>query len=198
MFVFRLKSFLITFLVALRTKTNKCAKNESGRARKALCCFNFLNILNLPINLNFVCARFEFDITSYYMAKCLCSQNLELLIITFLFCIRKRINVQNESERAICLLLGVIVVAVFICDCLSSKSWKNIRGQISDFFSKRFVFHETASHKIHAHEKNLTEKHHYALNPISNLRVIFFAAVFLASRLCVTSLNNGRKKRLQV
>ena len=67
MFVFRLKSlnFLITFLVALRTKTTKCAKNESERARKALCCFNFLNILNLPINLNFVRARFEIDITSY-------------------------------------------------------------------------------------------------------------------------------------
>ena len=133
MFVFRLKSlnFLITFLtflVALRTKTTKCAKNESERARKALCCFNFLNILNLPINLNFVRARFEFDITSYYMAKCLCSQNLELLIITFLFCIRKRINVQNESKRALwSLLLGAIVVAVFISDCLSSKSWKNKR-----------------------------------------------------------------------
>ena len=46
-------------------------KNESERARKASCCFNFLNILNLPINLNFVRARFEFDITSYHMAKCL-------------------------------------------------------------------------------------------------------------------------------
>ena len=37
MFVFRLKSlnfFIITFLVALRTKTNECAKNESERARK--------------------------------------------------------------------------------------------------------------------------------------------------------------------
>ena len=68
MFVFRLKSLnflltFLTFLVALRTKTTKCAKNESERARKALCCFNFLNILNLPINLNFVRARFEFDIT---------------------------------------------------------------------------------------------------------------------------------------
>ena len=101
MLVFRLKSlnFLITFqtfLVALRTKTTKCAKNESERARKALCCFNFLNILNLPTNLNFVRARFEFDITSYYMAKCLCSQNLELLISKFLF-LQTQASVQFEA-----------------------------------------------------------------------------------------------------
>ena len=55
--------FIITFLVALRTKTKKCVKHESERAGKAFCCFNFLSILNLPINLNFVRARFEFDIT---------------------------------------------------------------------------------------------------------------------------------------
>ena len=55
--------FIITFLVALRTKTQKCVKHESERAGKAFCRFNFLSILNLPINLNFVRARFEFDIT---------------------------------------------------------------------------------------------------------------------------------------
>ena len=66
MFVFRLKSlnsFIITFPLALRTKTNKCAKNESEQARKAFCCFNFLNISNLLVNLNFVRARFEIDTT---------------------------------------------------------------------------------------------------------------------------------------
>ena len=76
--MFRLKSlnsFIITFPLALRTKTNKCAKNESEQARKAFCCFNFLNISNLPVNLNFVSARFEFDLLpSYYMAKCLFSK----------------------------------------------------------------------------------------------------------------------------
>ena len=133
MFVFRLKSlnFLITFLtflVALRTKTTKCAKNESERARKALCCFNFLNILNLPINLNFVRARFEFDITSYYMAKCCVLKTLNFWSLHSFFAYESEINVQNESKRAIwSLLLGAIVVAVFICDCLSSKSWKNKR-----------------------------------------------------------------------
>ena len=55
--------FIITFLVALRTKTKKCVKHESERAGKTFCCFNFLSFLNLPINLNFVRARFEFDIT---------------------------------------------------------------------------------------------------------------------------------------
>ena len=131
MFVFRLKSlnFLITFptfLVALRTKTTKCAKNESERTRKALCCFNFLNILNLPINLNFVRARFEFDITRLNVCVL---KTLNFWLLDSFFCIQKRINVQkNESERAIwSLLLGAIVVAVFICDCLSSKSWKNKR-----------------------------------------------------------------------
>ena len=38
-------------------------QNDSERAGKAFCCFNFLSILNLPINLNFVRALFEFDIT---------------------------------------------------------------------------------------------------------------------------------------
>ena len=44
-------------------------------------------------------------------------------------------------------------------------------------------------------EKSLTEKHHYAINQMSNLRVIVFAAIFLASRLCVTSLKKWPKKK---
>ena len=105
MFLFRLKSLiflLLLFLLFCVQKRINVQQNDSERAGKAFCCFNFLSILNLPINLNFVRARFEFDIP--YMAKCLCSQNLELLIITFLyffFCIQKRINAQkNKSERA--------------------------------------------------------------------------------------------------
>ena len=104
MFLFRLKSLnflLLLFLLFCVQKRLNVQQNDSERAGKAFCCFNFLSILNLPINLNFVRARFEFDIP--YMAKCLCSQNLELLIITFLFflCIQKRINAQkNKSERA--------------------------------------------------------------------------------------------------
>ena len=58
-----LEFFIITFLVVLRTKANKWRQNYSERAGKAFCCFNFLSILNLPINLNFVRALFEFDIT---------------------------------------------------------------------------------------------------------------------------------------
>ena len=54
---------ILTFLV-LQSKANKCAKNESQRAKKAFCySLNFLRILDLPINLNFVRAQFEFDIS---------------------------------------------------------------------------------------------------------------------------------------
>ena len=94
--MFRLKSlnsFIITFPLALRTKTTKCAKNESEQARKAFCCFNFLNMSNLPVNLNFVSARFEFDLLPITWIN-VCSQNLELLIIKFPF-------FAYESERAI-------------------------------------------------------------------------------------------------
>ena len=98
MFVFRLKSlnsFIITFPLALRTKTNKCAKNESEQARKAFCCFNFLNISNLPVNLNFVSARFEFDLLPITWLN-VCSPNLELLIIKFLF-LHTKASVQFEA-----------------------------------------------------------------------------------------------------
>ena len=98
MFLFRLKSLnflLLLFLLFCVQKRINVRQNDSECAGKAFCCFNFLSILNLPINLNFVRALFEFDIP--YMAKCLCSQNLELLIIRFFyfFCIQKRINAQK-------------------------------------------------------------------------------------------------------
>ena len=55
--------FLIIDFLILHTKANKCAKNENKRAGKAFySCSNFFSISNLPINLNFVRARFEFDI----------------------------------------------------------------------------------------------------------------------------------------
>ena len=65
MFVFRLKSlnFLLLFLLLCVQKQINVQKNESERAGKAFCCFNFHSIINLPLNLNFVRARFEIDIT---------------------------------------------------------------------------------------------------------------------------------------
>ena len=75
-------------------------QNDSERAGKAFCCFNFLSILNLPINLNFVRARFEFDIS--WLIVCVPSQNVEFLIITFLVVLHTKANKcgKNESERA--------------------------------------------------------------------------------------------------
>ena len=104
MFQFRLISLnfllLLVLLFCVQKRIN-VQQNYSERAGKAFCCFNFLSILNLPINLNFVRARFEFDIP--YMAKCLCSQNLELLIITFLyfFCTQKRINAKKKIKASV-------------------------------------------------------------------------------------------------
>ena len=83
----------ITFLVALRRKGINAQKNESERARKAFWCFNFLSILNLPINLNFVRARFEFDIT--WLNICVVKTLNFWLLHSWFFCIQKRINVQT-------------------------------------------------------------------------------------------------------
>ena len=66
MFLFCLKSLnflLLLFLLFCVQKRINVQQNDSERAGKAFCCFNFLSILNLPINLNFVRALFEFDIT---------------------------------------------------------------------------------------------------------------------------------------
>ena len=71
-----------------------CKNNESERARKAkpsvIVFKNFLSILSLPINLNFVRARFEFDLSR--LNVCVSSQNLQLLIITFLVALRTKAN----------------------------------------------------------------------------------------------------------
>ena len=63
-------------------------------------CLNFLSVLtDLPTNLNFVRARFEFDIS--WLNVCVPFQNLDFLLLPFLYSVKKRINMQkNESERA--------------------------------------------------------------------------------------------------
>ena len=69
-------------------------KNESERARKAkpsvIVFKNFLSLLNAPINLNFVRARFEFDLSQ--LNVCVSSQNLQFLIITFPVVLRTNTN----------------------------------------------------------------------------------------------------------
>ena len=63
-------------------------------------CLNFLSILDLPINLNFGRARFEFDISWLTMFLFFKTLNF-LFLFSLLFCKQKRINVQkNESARA--------------------------------------------------------------------------------------------------
>ena len=76
------------------------------------------------------------------------------------------------------LLLGATVAAVFICDCLCSKSRKNIREQISRLSVSGLFFIKRHPTKYMHIEKNLTKKHHYTVKPMSNLRAIFFAADF--------------------
>ena len=97
MFLFRLKSLnflLLLFLLFCVQKRINVQQNDSERAGKAFCCFNFLSILNLPINLNFVRARFEFDIT--WLNVCVLKTfNFWLPHSCIFFCIEKRINAQK-------------------------------------------------------------------------------------------------------
>ena len=129
---FRLKTlnfWLLLFLFPY--KANKCAKikNTSERAKKAkpsVTVFkNFLSILNLPINLNFERARFEFDLSRLNI--CVSSQNLEFLIITFLVVLR-----TNSL-----LLLSAIVAPSSLWLLELQKLGKHKK----DFFRKRFVSH---------------------------------------------------------
>ena len=77
-------------------------------------------------------------------------------------------------------MLGAIVVAVFICDCLCSKSWKNIGNKFQSFSVRGlFCVKRHPTKYMHIEKKpNRKKKNHYALNLMSHLRVIFFAAVF--------------------
>ena len=82
-----------------------CKNNESERARKAkpsvIVFKNFLSILNLPINLNFVRARFEFDLSR--LNVCVSSQNLQLLIITFLVVLCTNTNKCTKELKRACM-----------------------------------------------------------------------------------------------
>ena len=67
MFVFRLKTLnfllllFLLFCIQKRTNVQKVKASELGKP--SVIFFNFLSILNVPINLNFVRARFEFHIS---------------------------------------------------------------------------------------------------------------------------------------
>ena len=82
-----------------------CKNNESERARKAkpsvIVFKNFLSILSLPINLNFVRARCEFDLSR--LNVCVSSQNLQLLIITFLVVLRTNTNKLTKELKRACM-----------------------------------------------------------------------------------------------
>ena len=82
-----------------------CKNNESERARKAkpsvIVFKNFLSILSLPINLNFVRARFEFDLSR--LNVCVSSQNLQLLIVTFLAVLRTNTNKCTKELKRACM-----------------------------------------------------------------------------------------------
>ena len=82
-----------------------CKNNESERARKAkpsvIVFKNFLSMLSLPINLNFVRARFEFDLSR--LNVCVSSQNLQLLIITFLVVLRTNTNKLTKELKRACM-----------------------------------------------------------------------------------------------
>ena len=83
----------------------KKKKIESERARKAkpsvIVFKNFLSLLNLPINLNFVRARFEFDLSRLHV--CVSSQNLQFLITTFLVVLRKNTNKNTKELKPACM-----------------------------------------------------------------------------------------------
>ena len=63
---------------------------------------NFLSVLtDLPINLNFVRARFEFDLSR--LNVCVSSQNRQLLIITFLVVLRTNTNKCTKELKRACM-----------------------------------------------------------------------------------------------
>ena len=105
---------LLLFLYSVQKRIDM-QKNESERAGKAFCyCFSFLSILNLHINLNFTYAL-AFWIW-YYMAKCLCSQNFEFLIINFLVVLHAKANKcakKKNTMRTSVLAKPSILVVIF-------------------------------------------------------------------------------------
>ena len=64
-------------------------------------CLNFLSILtDIPINLNFVSARSEFNISR--LNVCVSSQNLQFFIITFLVVLRTNTNKCTKELKQAC------------------------------------------------------------------------------------------------
>ena len=118
---------LLLFLYSVQKRIDM-QKNEGERAGKAFCyCFSFLSILNLHINLNFMRLRFEFDIT--WLNVCVLKTLNFWLLILLLFCIKKRINEKKKMKTSMHVKPFVRCHCCYRrhCDCLSSKSWKNIR-----------------------------------------------------------------------
>ena len=78
------------------------------------------------------------------------------------------------------------------CDCLSSKSCENIKNKLqTSSVSGLYLIKRHPIKYMHI-EKNLTKK---TLFPSSDVKRAYdLRGRFLASRICVTSLNNGRKK----
>ena len=80
------------------------------------------------------------------------------------------------------------------CDCLSSKSWENKKNKLqTSSVSGLFLIKRHPIKYMHI-EKNLTKK--TLLFPSSDVKRAYdlLRGRSLASRICVTSLNNGRKK----
>ena len=63
------------------------------------------------------------------------------------------------------------------CDCLNSKSWKNIVKLNSDFSVSGFVFIKLHPIKYMRIEKKTSKKNLLFSNRMSNVRLIFFAVV---------------------
>ena len=156
-----------------------CKNNESERARKAkpsvIVFKNFLSILSLPINLNFVRARFEFDLSR--LNVCVSSQNLQLLIITFLVVLRTNTNKCTKELKRACmwsLLLSAIVAASSLWLLELQKLGKH-KLQTSSV-SGLFLIKRHPIKYMHI-EKNLPKNLYYFLHRMSNVRMIFFAVV---------------------
>ena len=175
-----------------------CKNNESERARKAkpsvIVFKNFLSILSLPINLNFVRARFEFDLSR--LNVCVSSQNLQLLIITFLVVLRTNTNKLTKELKRACmwsLPLSAIVAASSLWLLELQKLGKHKKNKLQTSVSGLFLIKRHPIKYMHI-EKNLTKKP--LLFPSSDVKRAYdlLRGRSLASRICVTSLNNGRKK----
>ena len=137
---FRLLIFLLFCLEKRINVPKKTKNNENERAGKAFySCSNFLSISNLLINLNFVRARFEFNIK--WLNVCdLKTLNFRLLSF-LLFYIKKRINVQKLKTS--------VHVKPFVrchcccrrhCDCLSPKVGKTYRNKRQTFSASGLFF----------------------------------------------------------